>query len=470
MTALNRVSRWAVVLSVGAVIGLAAVLLQFAVPLADDYCRGAVSDAFRQFQNNYFYWSGRWLSIGLGIEVLSKPSVLRHYPVVLGVMFFLAWAMWASVAAVLFQGLSSRRAVVTWGTVLFAVYWTGMPSPGESFYWVSGSFENLLGPILAAGCLACMAGYAGWKTRRSRAAILCAAALFGFASTGIHEVTALGLGLACTTITATMIWSRHPDRNAWIVLTLVIAVGALITIGAPGNFNRTRFFPESGSVLRSLQMTGWAAMTIVVPWILDIKVLTASALILLLPELNGTAPTWLSRSVLPWRWIIPGATLLLMVGIFLATGWGSGSMGPPRLHNQIYAMFLMGWMASLMAWRGRLAPAFQDSARQAPATAITAFALAASLMTAPNTINGLHDFLRAPSHNIVAWHDAIQQRYAQIASAAATGETDLDLSPLPMSPLSFGDLGLTTVKGNARNACTARYFKLNTVVVKKDGR
>ncbi len=469
MTVLSRLSMSAVVLAVIVVIGLAAVLLQFAVPLADDYCRGAVSDAFRQFQNNYFYWSGRWLSIGLGIEVLSKPALLQHYPLVMGVMFLAAWAMWLSVAAVLFQGLSSRRAVAGWGTLLFALYWTGMPSPGESFYWVSGSFENLLGPILAAACLGCMAARSGRKTGPVRAVILCAAGLFGFASTGIHEVTALGLGLACVIVTAAMIWSRHPDRNAWIFLTLVVAIGALVTIGAPGNFNRTRFFPESGNVLRSLQMAGWGMLTIVIPWILDIKILTASALILLLPSFTSAAPPWLTRPTLPWCWIIPAATVLLMVGILLATGWGSGSIGPPRLHNQMYAMFLMGWTASLMAWSDRLSPALQVTSRRTAVPAIIAFALAAGLLTAPNTINGLHDFLRAPNHNISAWHNAVQHRYARLAAAATSGETDLALPSLPMSPLSFGDLGLTEVKGNARNACTARYFKLNSIVVKDRG-
>jgi hypothetical protein len=130
----------------------------------------------------------------------------------------------------------------------------------------------------------------------------------------------------------------------------------------------------------------------------------------------------------------------------------------------MYALFLIGWAMSLLAWAERLSPAVQRACA-GPGLTTAPFVLAAGLLAAPNTTNAIHDFARNSSHDVAAWQAAIEAREDFIRQARAEGATDVVVPAPPVHPWSFADADLSLVTGAPQNACPARYYGLKTLGV-----
>ncbi|PIW30707.1 MAG: hypothetical protein COW30_01665 [Rhodospirillales bacterium CG15_BIG_FIL_POST_REV_8_21_14_020_66_15] len=461
---LKRASFGFLALAVAVVLVLAVALIFYSLPMADDFCRAAKADAVDHLRNIYQYWSGRWFSIGLGVVLLSRISLTDIYPLLMAILFCLAYIGWLMAVLTIFRGRLPIATAVAGSFVLFAYFWATIPSPGETFYWASGAFENLLGLVFAAASLGLMTTRRGARSSVGRVGLFAGACGAAVAATGTHEVTALALSMVSVTICASHFYTRHPGLRAWLIFTVVVLIGALIVVFAPGNFNRVRFFTESGDLLRTVQMAAWGTVTVLTPWTLDLKLWALSVLAMgMIAPAEGN-PSWHGGSRIPWRWVVPVLTIMFTITIFLATGWGSGSVGPPRLHDQIYAVFLAGWMVTVRAWADRISPAVRGVCR-GPGMLVAATILAAGLVSATNTTNAVHDFARNMAHDVAAWHAAVQRRYLLISNAVAAGHRNVRVPAPPMRPLSFANIDLTAIPGAAQNVCVARYFKLTSLAL-----
>lgn len=459
----GRAGIWVLVLAALCVLTLAVALIPFTEPLADDFCR-AILEPVAHARKIYFGWSGRWFGIISSIAILVHTGITENYPYLVAGLFALTVAAWLLFAWALVGGRWSVRDVLLAGLALFVLFWVGMPSPGETIYWAIGGIENHFGLFFAIGFLALMSWALGTESRARRGLLLAAALIMALLATGCHEAAALSLSAIVVVAVASAFYLRSDGRYLWLLAAVVVLAGTAVAVGAPGNLNRARFFPESGSVTRALEMVAWGGTTVILPWFLDIKIWAASVIFLGLSGAVRAAPLWLRDPTLPWRWGIPLLTIAILGGILTAAGWGSGSPGPARLHNFMYALFLIGWAMSLLAWAERLPPAVHHVCA-GPGMAAAPFVLAAGLLAAPNTTNAIHDFARNSSHDVAAWQAAIEEREDFIRQAKAEGATDVVVPAPPVHPWSFTDADLSLVIGAPQNACPARYYGLETLGV-----
>lgn len=460
---LRGVSTAVLWLSVAVVLALSVALVAYTEPLADDFCR-AILDPYAHLENLYFYWSGRWFSIVSSIEILTRVGLLENYTKLVAALFALTYAAWLVVVLGFAGGRLGAAGTVLASIVLLVLFWTGMPSPGETIYWAIGGMENHFGLFAAACSLALMSRVPHAYSPVARAALVAGAAAFGLIATGCHEASALCLSGITVVACLAAFYTQADERRAWLILTLVVLVGTAVSVGAPGNVNRSRFFADGGDPVRTLQMVAWGMAAIVGPWFLDIKIWAASVLFFATPGTAGAGPLWLRDSMVPWRWIAPGATLLILAGILMAAGWGSGSPGPARLHNFMYAVFLIGWVATLFAWTDRVSVGLRALCTGAGGT-VAAFVFAAGLLFSVNTTNAIHDFARNSTHDVAAWQTAIEHRYDFIARAKADGQEHVVVPAPPVHPWSFAKADLSLNTGVPQNACPARFFRLKTLGV-----
>jgi hypothetical protein len=284
-----------VVLSSGVVVAAAFSLSFWAGPVADDFCFAATHRTWLQYMvHMYQHWTGRWLAMALYAGIWPRIGITSaSYPALLAVL-------WASLLASLFvlmrlvwgPGLTVAGSAAG-ALVLAALFLSGMPSPGESMYWLAGGTQYTLTISLSIFAVAALARAAGsphghWRSLSWSALGL---VLVG-AVTGLNEVAALTLLLVLFAIGTLARAEGAPSAAPWRTAVLVAALGCLVTVVAPGNAVRLDkdFAGGAVSALRVSDAARAQIASYLVPWLMDIRLVLASVLVLTSPWLG--VPPW----------------------------------------------------------------------------------------------------------------------------------------------------------------------------------
>jgi len=448
--------------AVSAVLVVASTLFWYAHPWADDFARaykGRTQGVVAATILEYFTWTGRWASTGLDYFLTSSFDLVRLYPLLL----MINPALLAGGLCVLLQAAgvgTARGQRLALTAAALALYWAGMPHPGESIYWLTGGDSSLAGLsvslLLLAGLLRQPA-----RTMRSSVGIGAGLSLLTVLATGFHELFGL---LLCIVLVggALRAWlARDPRRWIWSVCLVAALVGFLVVYLAPGNAVRRAEFPLAGKLDVALRLTVKQGLRDVVPWALDIRLLMGTALLLMLapqaltgrgPRREGTA-----RDV-----VIVALTWFVALGAAYAAGsWAIGMNMPDRTLNSIYLVFLAGWfwvlvmLTRLFAMRDHpLLVATPLMCRVAAAIFVTAMLLTGNTWKALVDLHGA-----APVYS-----QAMLARWRSLEAARARGEQDAVVEPLPARPQSYINyFELRQDPAYWENWSVARYFGLRTV-------
>ncbi|MDQ3753288.1 MAG: DUF6056 family protein, partial [Acidobacteriota bacterium] len=339
-----RWEKWLCVAAVTSVLVVAAILFWYAHPLADDFARaykGRVQGIVPATIHEYFTWTGRWASTGLNYFLTSSFDLVRFYPLLLGINpALLAGAVYVLLWAAEMGTTRCQRIALT--AAALALYWVGMPHPGETIYWLTGSADNLTGLALS---LLVLAGLLQYRARTTRLSVAVGAglSLLAVLATGFHELFGLLLCIVLAGGTLKAWLARDPCRWMWTVCLVAALVGFLVVYAAPGNAVRRAEFPLAANLGVTLRLTVKQGTSNIVPWVFDIRLLTGTALLLMLvpraltgrrQSRNGTA-----RDV-----VIVALTWLTAVGAaFAGASWATGMNMPTRTLNGVYLIFLTGW-------------------------------------------------------------------------------------------------------------------------------
>src|SRR5262249_6295812 len=168
---------------------VATTLFWYAQPLADDFARaykGRMQGVVPATIQEYFTWTGRWAASGLDYFLTSSFDLVRLYPLLL----VMNPALLACAAYVLLWAAEigdARRQRLALTAAALALYWVGMPHPGETIYWLTGGADNLtclsLSLLLLAGLLRYRA-----RTRGASVAVGTGLSLLAVLITGFHEL------------------------------------------------------------------------------------------------------------------------------------------------------------------------------------------------------------------------------------------------------------------------------------------
>jgi hypothetical protein len=183
----TMISRVALAIGIAGPLATMTALGWYALPNGDDYCRGRLlplvravpgwhtsPNALAYVITSWRLWTGRWLAMAIEPTVLTRVDITSGY----AALIFGVWAALLALIVVVVRGVLSgactRRVVAVGALLLWAVFWSGMPGPGDGLFWFTGAVENLLGVGLAAAVVVLLAYAAGSEGRRRRVSLMCA--------------------------------------------------------------------------------------------------------------------------------------------------------------------------------------------------------------------------------------------------------------------------------------------------------
>jgi hypothetical protein len=440
-----------------AVAVLAAIYLFLAHPSADDFCRAGteLGAAVKQTLFLYQHHVGRWV-VSL-LHAWMQPRIGINgigYSLALAAVM-IAWFSAFLLGAGLVLGREAPRRL-RWflALLLFAIFWAGSPGQAETFYWLSGSVDYGLPFLLLMIGLRLLASIGG-----ARQGPACAAgfAAVGFIVSGTHEfVGMLLLGAALLRLAMLVLQGLKREAGYLLLGVCVTAAGLALVALAPGNAERASHFPMRGNIGRALGQTfrlGEAPLE----WLLDIRLLALSALLLTLPAFRSLRPHWLSIRV-PWLVLLPVGTLAAILATHALAAYVIGFPPPARMLSLLYGLFILCWTASLVALGARLRelPRPVGGAVLLPAGAACAFA--ASLLVSSNTVTAA----RGLRHDAAPWlaQNAQQRESARLQIAA--GGRDLVLPVITTVPHPLMKQGLADDPRWWFNRCLADYLEVDS--------
>jgi len=268
-----------------------------------------------------------------------------------------------------------------------------------------------------------------------------------------------GTILFCGTVHA--LWMRRDSRLFWTGLLLIAIGAALVSVLAPGNYQRYSTLDQ----VTQLKLTPGVATLLYPPWVvlrllywLSNLGLWASALIILVITFP-IAKTWLysdgnfNRSFLifPVLWII---MIFVLNGIgFLINRYPL----PDRAESVVWLLFLLGWYPSFIILAhftaGQKIP-LDDRRLIQPAIVL----LMISLLGSPNIFEAYKDVYRG-----YRYARELRDRFDAIQAAKNRGETEIIVGGISRPPLTLFAAYLETDPGNFKNQCMSEYFEVKSI-------
>lgn len=225
------------VLSCCVLLAVLGILIVFAVPLADDFCRGSVGwhNAISFANNQYMNWTGRWTSMVIESSLFSVFNLYRSVPFILATLLVLRFV------ALMFLFRQTLRLSLAnsalWSLLMIATYVSVMLGIGETLLWAAGAVEYELPLTLAIFALAFLLR-SKWIVAIPCIVIACT----------MHELVALSIVGICVS----MLWMYRSDRKILGILaflTLIALVSTAVVLLAPGNAARAGSVPHPNAAL-----------------------------------------------------------------------------------------------------------------------------------------------------------------------------------------------------------------------------
>jgi len=466
-----------------ATLAVAFALLVHAHPMSDDLCNGVplrelgVLGATR---HEYLSWGGRWGSLFAAVVFLSLVDVTRAYPLGIGAIFvtqILALGFLVSSLPPL-----RGRTRLAWGLALLlaALYWSGMPHPGESVYWLEGawvySFNVSLALVVVAGLLRLPAA-----PSPARGAAAAGLALMAFGIAVFHELPALALLAVLSAGALVALRARDSRWRAWAAVAAAVLAGLASIVLAPGNAARQSHFQEGGNVVQALvaALRMWIRVLdapvgrgdplgslMPLGWLADPRLLAATVLFVCAPSIRSLRAGWLEREPWLWRLGVPALGLGILTGSFLVGGWGLGRTLPLRAFNYLYLVFLLGWFVTAFAWMQPHAAAGGPPAGAGYLRVVCAAILALGLLVSTNVKQGVRDLATGRA---ASFDRAMALRYEEARRVQRDGGSELVWQPIDPWPSSYVRFDVGDISPELRE-CLARYFGVGSVRVAEPAR
>jgi hypothetical protein len=424
------------------------ILLFYASPAADDFCKAGLSysaavrhNALTIMELSYMGWSPRWLTILIQSSAMPHVNLTGAYGwLLLAVVLSNLAALWYFFRTV-FRLTPSGAALAAAG--FYAAWLATLNNPAEEFYWLTESIEyNLsLGSLLLLLCLLCRPRRNAWYY-----ALI---AVLSFAIPGQHEMagTLLCAILLIAAVTARV--GRLPARPWHVSLAFAVPSQAIVML-APGNASRAAL--EHRPLWDTAHLWQWLAGASHdgLLWLAHPQILLL-ACCLLLVRASRPLPDILPRRMAAG---VALAAMLAVVGESALIRIASGSAFPDRVAG--WLEFWLWLFLLCLVWAA--VPKIRFG-RWSPAASLLSWCLfAASLFGSPNFHAALAD-LQGPAQ---AYWRQNKARLAQRGGPLAP-EGSVPYPKLAIPQLLSADSGFWV------NQCVANYFDASTVAV-SDGK
>ncbi len=459
--------------TLGVLVVLSYTLAFLAMPAGDDYCRWGlspdISQAFNGVVEVYNNWSGRWLTHA--IYAYTFPHIDMHsvaYFLIIAVSPLLWTTVFYAFLDIVYRKTLETRFKLFLAVLLCAAFWTGMSHQGDTWFWLTGVVEYELPMLMMAlSLMACASDAALGQNRGRQIGAFILAGFLSVLTTGLHELPGLFLlGGVTIGFVLSILRGRRDLMIAFGILAAVTAIGVYFNVAAPGTTAREGInFPNAHNPVTTINFL-ISPRASAIAWLGDIRLLCLTVIILTVPVFARARPDWIN-----WKLPLPGPfssmaatvpviTILAVLAGFAVTIYAQGHEAPGRVRDIIFAVFIGGWMASLVPLAARVSDlAGKDWALRRPLQSGSLALFPVLLLIAPNTLYGVRDVPSA----MLEWRPALMARYAEIERRAAAGEKDIVVTPIAADPMAYRWDDVAPDAKDWQNGCIAIYYKIRTL-------
>ncbi len=454
-------------MSVALVLAIGLAMMVWTQPVADDFCRASANDWLGYTYNAYLRWTGRWAGMAIDTLVLPRMELTDHYSFVMVLMWCILALMLYAFVQMFLQEAATAGVTLGWALGLIAMYWVGMPAPGETVYWFTGNVEYQL--PLAMGIAAV---WLLWRAGKEGSRHLLRRGVEGFGLllcvfvTGLHELAALVMTVVVAA-GAFVSLRRGTGRTVWILALMMVLVGFAVSVLAPGNAVRASAdFPNSFSLSNLPLALLQNVRSVLIPWFIAPHLLLGTILLVLHPGFCSLRPGWLDKGNADlWRWLVPAVWIVSLSGVVIAIALSTGFVGPPRAQNFEYGIFLVGWFATLFVWtRPQSSIAGDTAASRAGSPVIITLAaqvlFVAALTDTPSVSSSVKSLVRL--NDTASWRDAMTERYQLTEAAVKSGATEVVLPRPPPKPAMYFQSDIESDPTHWSNQCYSNYFGIDS--------
>ncbi len=286
---------------------------------------------------------------------------------------------------------------------------------------------------------------------------------------GSNEVSLLLTGIIICGGAFHAVRTGRDSRAFWIGLLLIASGAALVSISAPGNYQRYSGIGGNDYLLRPAP---WLAMLLYMPWVglrllywLSNLGLWASAFIVL----AGTLPK-------AKTWFYPEGKFdrrfLFLPAMWIATIFALNAIGfminryplPERAASVVWLSFMLGWYPSFVILFHFLAGDKIQIIKHRMVQ-LAGVLLIIGLLGTPNVFEAYKDVYRGYRYD-----REMDERYSAIRKAKDRGEKHIVVDSLSRPPETLFATDISTDPGNHRNQCMRDYYEVDSIKLGDDAR
>ena len=460
----------------------------YARPAADDFFYGApvrqvwqesgsifaaVKQSAIQAKEIYFGWQGSFSAcflMGLQPDVWGTGGYGAVIWIMLGSLLLGIFMFCNIVLQRLFKASAWQALSVAAVLALVSVHL--VPHPFQSFYWYNGSvyYTFFFGVSLLQYALLIAFSTAtkkGW-------ALLALASILAIFIGGGNYITAIAT-VAIMALITVICFAKKSKKAGWLLLPLLLGTAATaVSLIAPGNAMRKSTVDTGLPFIKSIVYSLYNMALGMNAWI-SLPLLALFAL--LVPLFWSIAKPESLPSTFRFPLLVSVGSFLFLAACMYPHLRAVGTVGPYRLYNMYFFMFVILLAGNMLYWVGWLRYRLSLTSkgketgqailryannRLAALTicsfgVIVLFTLAARIhVTGMAAVQGL----RTGELAVYA-----QQREAWEAELTRTDTSDVTLQPLTVLPyLLIEDVGIGRDADQEFNLSVARYYNKNTVI------
>lgn len=252
---------------VTAVLTLFIALSFFNYPAADDFCFAAKARQLGFLKAQAFWyehWAGRYSLNSVWTAIMLAGDIVRVYRFPPIMLLLATWLSFSFLTARIAQGQLSTAVTLLLGGVWTVLFIAGVPDPAQTFYWLGGSITYQTANIF----LVILLGLLVWrettaKEKTLRIWLFLFASLLVVATVGANEISLLLTGMILCGGMFHAVWRKRDSRAFWAALLLIALGAGLISVLAPGNYERYAGIGGNDPFPRP---TPWLAAAFYLPW------------------------------------------------------------------------------------------------------------------------------------------------------------------------------------------------------------
>lgn len=324
----------------------------YAYPAADDFGYGAachqtwlqthsvcqtVWQAVLTAYDRYFTWQGTFSSVFLFALQPAVWSESLYWLTTVMMLTLLTLGVGCVMRAVLGKCLGTDKySVLTVSAIVLFFTIQCMVDGAQGLFWYNGAVHYIVMHSIYLILVALQVGQIRKETCRIGGIVV--STILAFFVSGGNFITALLYGITVVTLAVLTVLAKHKRRALRLAVPfMAYAVGFVLNVAAPGNAVRQANFTETPGVISSVLISFSDCLQYVMGEWSDWRVVLMVAL--MLPVVLRIV----RRTAFRFRYplVVAVYSYCCLSAMFTPTIYATGSIGASRIHNIIFAMFLL---------------------------------------------------------------------------------------------------------------------------------